>query len=707
MNKETVFEKIEHFRAVADDVASEQHEEAELDLKFYNGKEEALTLGVYSEDQRAIVNFNHIKPVIDAVSGLFRQLRRETIYIPREGEEEMREALSAAMNKAKDVLSDDANLCYLESQQDALMLITGLGAIDTGVTFLHNAHGSVRGKVIQPTQIYIDPGATQPNLMDAEFVRYIEPMSLGVAVKKFPNADEADFLPVDGEMGGSGNRIKDRSQPDYGKQTWDKFNANKQVGVEKLEWREIETVRIYRNPAYASSDNPLFVEYIMQELNNFKATIQEIIDEDDSYEDGFRADFDPTNQTLVVPEKWGGALETLLAEFGELEYDTRERYCYYTAFSGSSRTFKFFKSIDQQGFTIKVKTGYYDHDSGTWYGMVRQMREPSLYLNKTMTEMLYILASRAKGGVMYEESAVTDPVEFEELWAQTDAAIEVADGALAGGKIQPKQEPATATGYENLLATFFDLPTRQVGLNPQFLGQANDPQVSGVLEQQRIKQVQSVLAAYIDSISMYQTDMARLFLSYIRYLVKVNDNFAVSLVGKDGRSAMVDLTDDVVDLDYMVEIGEAPAGPAMQEARAKAMMAFADKIATMTGNVAIYGVAAEQMDAYGVSQQDIQKMMKIIQPEPTPEAMQQQQQQQQIKQQMAQMEMENKQADTAKKMADAEKSKAQAMEIQQETGQQVAMKQMDVGAKMAELEVKSGETQLKRNELVMKAGGLL
>ena len=61
--------------------------------------------------------------------------------------------------------------------------------------------------------------------------------------------------------------------------------------------------------------------------------------------------------------------------------------------------------------------------------MVASLKEPARYANKALTEMLYVIASNSKGGVMYEEDAVEDPAKFEQQWATTKAAISVNPGA--------------------------------------------------------------------------------------------------------------------------------------------------------------------------------------------------------------------------------------------------------------------------------------
>ena len=87
--------------------------------------------------------------------------------------------------------------------------------------------------------------------------------------------------------------------------------------------------------------------------------------------------------------------------FGDMiEFDSFNRRVYYSAVVSGNKCFTAYKSPVQDGFTIKFKTGDYDEQNKMWVGMVNSLKEPALYYNKALTEMLFSIATLSKGGVM-------------------------------------------------------------------------------------------------------------------------------------------------------------------------------------------------------------------------------------------------------------------------------------------------------------------
>ena len=97
----------------------------------------------------------------------------------------------------------------------------------------------------------------------------------------------------------------------------------------------------------------------------------------------------------------------------------------------------------KNAFTFQCITAERDRNKGTWFGLVRLMRDPQMWANKWLSQILHIVNSNAKGGVMIEEGALTDKRQFEESFAKPNAVSWVPNGTLASGRIQPKPQAAS------------------------------------------------------------------------------------------------------------------------------------------------------------------------------------------------------------------------------------------------------------------------
>jgi hypothetical protein len=75
------------------------------------------------------------------------------------------------------------------------------------------------------------------------------------------------------------------------------------------------------------------------------------------------------------------------------------------------------------GFTWNCITGLKDNDKGIFYGIVRRAKDPQRWANKWLSQILHILNSQAKGGIVMERGAEDDTREFEDSWARRSNAF--------------------------------------------------------------------------------------------------------------------------------------------------------------------------------------------------------------------------------------------------------------------------------------------
>lgn len=589
--------------------------------RFNSGDKGIYTADVSDGGEKRIIVFNKVKPYVDAVAGFFRQIRRQPEYSARVQNDEQQESLSEILSGASQYIRENANMDFYESAQDKEMLITGLGAIDTNILYETNPDGEVKAEVIEYDDLGFDPQARAPNLLDARWIRRRKKYSLDEALKRFKGSKADDFEAV------TDNPEKKVFNPFDGQYTAIAIDTHSDeddlVQVHYYQWWELQTYYRANNPLKQEDIDPLLAERMVMLLEIVKENRASVEDEyvkDDLFS------FDPTADTLSMSPKIKNDVVEAFAQYG-ITLETQEylKKCYYTAILSDTKVFKKFKSPNQEGFTIKVKTGDYDRECGVWYGLVRQLEEPNRYANKALTEILYTIAFNSKGGIMYEKGATDDPQRLEREYASTKAAIRVNDGALSGGQIQPKAQAALPTGFENVYDISNNSMGEVTGINKEFLGSSENKQVSALLEAQRIQQVSAVLANYIDSISLYTIEEARLMLTFIRQLA---DNRArpIEIKQQDGTRRIEYLRKELLAEEYDIKIGEMLSSPAQQAETGTILLTVAQQVALLGKD--IYPVVVDYIP--GVKFADRKRLQEILNPEMTPEQMQQQQMMQQI-----------------------------------------------------------------------------
>lgn len=673
LSKDKAYTQFKEHESITEAGLDLHYQLAELNHQFYSGDEMAYRVSVTDKKSRKIVVFNRIKPFINSITGFMIKLRRMPDYQARLQDNQLQQQYSESTNAFSAYIRADANSAQIESRQDKEMLITGIGAVDNSISYVKNPNGEVLGATLRFDEVGWDPQARETNILDSRWVYRRKVMNRDDAAEFF-SADPDDF--------------EDEASPLMNRSTRSRLYAVTDAEEEE-DLVQVFYYQWWQFESYYRIDNPLFDDdvdvFVKQELAQALTLLGDDVREEEEektdtevMEDLFT--FNPASPELVVTTKTRKIIKALFEEFGiEIDEVKQKRKVYYTAIISGKKVFDIFKSQDQNGFTIKFKTGDYDEVRNLWHGMVDQLREPSRYSNKAFTEILYVIASNSKGGVMYERDAVQDSAKFEQQWATTDAAIRVNDGALSGGKIQAKAQAVLPNGYENILeaakAGMFEVS----GINPEFLGSSENKQVSALLESQRIEQVVSTLATYFDSITLYQKEAGKLNLTYMRVIFENNPDVLIRVMGKDGQNVWQNVDAPALTAEYGVDVQEMPTTPAQRAENLTVMMGFADKM--MLGGINVYPAIVDDLPISQAQKERISRLM------PSDELTPEQQQAQQIEQQMAQkakelalegqaQENEKTKAevvklnvDTGKSQADTEKSQADTVKTIQEAEQ--------------------------------------
>lgn len=568
MNKQEVAEICRKQREISKRGLSQQYENTQSCWSFYNADQMTYSDRIQFEDtwgrkRRAIVNFNKVQQNVDSVVGFMAQNRRQAKFVANVTNSEDQQLYSKNMNALYDYHRENETADQIESDQDLDMMVNGYGAVDTEVSYIIGQtttlpNGELVKKKIDTECLYWDPSSKGKNVLDARWAGYWEDFELKDALNLFQGSEKSDFEQVSDEEPSNTGYIFNP----YGG-IYDKIKL-----MNTVEWtsKEQEMVRVYNHQwfefeTFYKSSNPIYQAESVEDALYYRARMDVVKDQlkTQSFPEGISSvdmfDFDPTAQTLTMDEQ---TKRLMVKEFGDLiEPVPFKRRVFYTAVVSGDHVFTWFKSISQQGFSIKFKTGTWNKNRKMWMGMVNPMMEPQKYYNKALTELMFTIAANSKGGVMVEEDAVEDIADFETKWAKTDAVIKVVSGALAQGKIQEKSRAALPTGLEGVIQ-LADANISANGVDPSFLGNTDRDDMSGILFKRRIRQVISKMARYFDSIELYQKQDARLHGDLIPVWLENNEGSWVKITGPDGADRFVQLTRDMWAPEFDVTIQEAP-----------------------------------------------------------------------------------------------------------------------------------------------------
>lgn len=615
------------------------------------------------QKKRVTVQINKIKPYVNAVKGFLAQNRRKPNYIARVKSNMAQRYYSMYANQLSEYLRGNMNADQVETQQDGDLLMCGLGAVETALSYgegfaSRKANGEVIEGCVDLDTFWWDWAARESGLCDSHYMGISKIYELQYAMDLYDDDDEAHFESAAPQNVTDYQYKADIGHYDRMKYDWSDAKA-KLVNVHFYHWYDLEKFFRADNPM-STLQNPQSKMAARAELHRIAQDIP--LDDKGKPTD---VDFNPDDQILHFNKDTKKMLDESFGEF--IEPFEFMRKVYYCAIYSNDHLFKAFKCEHQDGFSIKVKTGDFDAKNRIWTGMVNSMMEPQKYYNKALTELMFVIAANSKGGVIVEEDAVEDIEEFEDSYAKTDAVCVVSTGAISGignPKIKDKRQPFQPTGYEQII-TLADAAIADVsGIDKTFLGSSENGRETAQLQRQRIRQIVATLACYVDSIVLFQKEHARLMLDLMRVYAENNRGDLFRILGAQGAQQFVELSEEFLEPEFDVTIGEAPVTPEEKDELAKTLTEIADKfLAVQQFQIAqsLYALAASYMP---LDIEDIQEFTNIM--SPNQQQMSPQQQQQliqlvtQLKSQMSQAQYDHLQAETKRLLAEANKNNSSA-----------------------------------------------
>lgn len=583
--------------------ANTWRKEASESFKFRDGDQwSAEDKQVLEEQGRPIMVFNRTGVLVDAVVGSEVGNRREVRYIPRENGDSLPNEL---LTSAAEWFRDQCDAEDEESEAFKDTVTAGMGWTETRLDRTNNPDGEPKVERIDPFEMVWSCDAQKANLVDSKRRWRVRKVDISEAKRQFPGEDLADLNAAwASDEGYDGEPVRTDPAHMYNQEVDAKDRVSRKVTIVALQ--HVEESTYYK----ALIITPPAMEPQEVELDEEK---------------------------FKIAQKHGAVLQAAKLKREQV------MQCILGA-----KVLK--KPVPTQTgtFTWNCITGLKDNDKGIFYGIVRRAKDPQRWANKWLSQILHILNSQAKGGVMMERGAPENDRDFEESWARTDRVTFVEKGTLSnpnGAKIQPKPMGQFPAGFDRLLQYADDMIVKATGINMELLGmrEVNQP---GVLEYQRKQSGMGILATFFDSLKRYRKIQGRAMLRLIQD--HLSDGRMVRIVGDD-RAQYVPLTKEAVaNVEYDIIVDDAPTSPNEKEKSWQLIMQMMPMLKDMIGPQE----AALLAEYSPLPASFVEKMKKVMeqkqgQPDPAQEAQQVQTQAEQAK---MQMDMQVKQGEAALKM---------------------------------------------------------
>lgn len=499
--------------------ASAWRKEAREDFAFYNGEQWAEEdRAALAEQKRPVMTFNRIAPLVNAVIGSEINNRREVRYIPREqGDSEANEILTGAGEWFRECADAEDE----ESEAFADMVISGMGFVDTRLDFDKNPDGEPVIARLDPMKMAWDARAVKGNLTDAERLWYIDEKPYHEVKALFPDCD-----------------------PRLLHAAWARTGAAEDGAPHKADGAALYENEEFARKAELSPDKMC----VLVECRWF---------ETESY---YRAVDSLSGQ---LREYSGAELEAAKKADPDFAYIRQYRKAVRRAFLGAGLLAAPDKPLTPPGqLGWECITGYYSKSARQFYGLVRPAKDPQRWTNKFFSQVMYLLNSQSKGGIMAERGAFDDDGQAEESWARADSITWAKPGAITGRRVEPKPVAQFPSGFFTLFNESKEAIAQVTGLSPEFIGtrEVNQP---GILEHTRRQSSLNLLASLFNALRRYRKRQGKIVLHLLQNFL--SDGRLIRIVGPD-KARYVPLTrTTAASSEYDIIVDDAPTSPNEKE----------------------------------------------------------------------------------------------------------------------------------------------
>jgi hypothetical protein len=479
-------------------------------------------LELLKQQRRPPVTFNRVAPTIDAVCGSEAQNRQAIKYQPR-GMEDV--GVATLLNSAAAWVRDRSNADIEENEAFRDSLICGIGCTVTRVSYASNPDGDIEIERQDPLEVYADPASRKRNFVDARYViaeRWISGPDLQ---EEWP--EQAGELTQESRGADQPSSPVDANEQDYQDDTNAHYRPRtNEYRLIQCEWREPQTYYRVLDPQTGK-----VVDVDVKRWAEITKAMQ-------------ATGVPPPRAVKARKWSWRRAIVC-----GEVLLDDGPAPC-------------------DTGSSYKFITGVRDRNERIFYGLVRSMKDPQDWANKWLSQIMSIINSNAKGGIIWEAGAFDNPGEAKKEWAKPDAWVRASPGGI--GKIQQRAPITYPAGLDNLMQFAVSSIRDVTGVNLEILGLA-DRQQAGVLESQRKQAALTILAGWFDALRAYRREHGRMLYQFIqKYLA---DGRLIRIDAENGpQYAPLVQMDETLEYDVIVD--SAPASVNVKQQTFETLQAF-------------------------------------------------------------------------------------------------------------------------------------
>lgn len=477
------------------------------------------------EQERPHIVFNRVLTILKAVAGMEINGRHEIHFIPRNNEDT---AVNEVLSAASKWMADSCDGEDEESTAFDHCCTTGMGWCENRMNYKADPSGLYVEEAMNPLEMYWQRGVRKKNLVGpdggARRLSRVRQMPIGDAMRLFPGKtrDQLDAVwAVDGPLDYPQKTLEQKWKRDSDNTLNMPYDDQCEVTIVQMQWIEEEIFWIVADAA-----------------TNTKAEL--------------------TDAEYKIFERRMKVLGM------EVHAARMTRDVYKQAFLGGEMLRPAGPAPIAGQFSWQCITGELDFVKGTWFGLVKVMRDPQMWANKWLSQILHILNTTAKGGIIAETDAFDDQREAEDGYAQADSITWAASGALSGPnpKIIPKPGAGVADGYLGLMTFAISSIKDVTGINLELLGQQDQNQ-PGIIEAMRKQAGMTVLATLFDSLRRFRKNTGRCRLYFIQNFL--SDGRLIRVVGPEGAQA-VRLAKEKTTGEYDVIVDDTPTSPNQKEA---------------------------------------------------------------------------------------------------------------------------------------------